>query len=619
MKLARRARRSRSRLSFFRSSLVFLNLAGPSFSAFDPCFRISCWHSAISLFPIHRHIATSLGMRAETKLQLNNCNPAKTKRPPFTDITNAFNRRIEPELHGELAQPSRTSRELAQAMGRENHAEAFGSATVCYNLSGAVAPVQHQRPIQHPLPPSLLPSTVSHLRSESLGHKPSRRLTFSETRTQRLHVPDLVLGSSINRVPSRELHATETPLWSESPGREPLSTSLLSPKTHKLAHGQLVILPSRSILVDFREGERKKGRKGDEVMVVSPIGDQIFLYSAPHLSTPCCLVEPIAAYWLNELPADWYRLYEQAKKVIEHIKRNVPKFVMYEGTFICTLMANEPQADVEIRASSRSTTSALSGSSTAANRVRFSRKLRTMQIFSSGPRASKKSMFCTARGVPVDAEDWSLLSIPEKECLAALLDFLRIVDALEVIPRGKPGAISTTSAEPPTKCLTAQDATVPAQPAVAPRHGGDTISLEPKSVAPSASSSSTFPPPSSRSIQVTVSPRPRFPSALPRATSETFRKASSTAVSDAPPPRASALPSASCATSAEPLRGLSRPRLQNRFIPGVGWCVRSGGTHYRIMFADGVALEVDVDEERVELVEHDGSVTRLDYPSRAFS
>ena len=286
------------------------------------------------------------------------------------------------------------------------------------------------------------------------------------------------------------------------------------------------------------------------------------------------------------------------------------QFVMYEGTFICTLMANEPQADVEIRASSRSTTSALPGSSTAANRIRFSRKLRTMQIFSSRPRVSKKSMFCTARGVPVDAEDWSLLSIPEKECLAALLDFLRIVDAFEGVPPGKPGALSTTSAELPTKCLTAQGATFPAQPVVAPRHGGDIISQEPKSVSPTASSS-TFPPPCSRSLQVTVSPRPRFPSSLPRSTSETFRKASSTAVSDAPLPRVSASPSASCTPSAEPLRGLTRPRLQNRFIPGVGWCVRSGGTHYRIMFADGVALEVDVDEERVELVEHDGSVTRL--------
>jgi hypothetical protein len=30
------------------------------------------------------------------------------------------------------------------------------------------------------------------------------------------------------------------------------------------------------------------------------------------------------------------------------------------------------------------------------------------------------------------------------------------------------------------------------------------------------------------------------------------------------------------------------------------------------MFADGVALEVDVDEERVELVERDGSVLRFE-------
>ena len=63
-------------------------------------------------------------------------------------------------------------------------------------------------------------------------------------------------------------------LCSEST-REPLSTALLPPKTHKLAGGQLAILPSRSVLVDFREGERRKGRKGEEVTVVSPNGDQV--------------------------------------------------------------------------------------------------------------------------------------------------------------------------------------------------------------------------------------------------------------------------------------------------------------------------------------------------------
>jgi hypothetical protein len=60
--------------------------------------------------------------------------------------------------------------------------------------------------------------------------------------------------------------------------REPLLGSLLSPKTHKLAGGQLAILPSRSVLVDFREGERRKGRKGEEAIVVSPNGDQVSLF-----------------------------------------------------------------------------------------------------------------------------------------------------------------------------------------------------------------------------------------------------------------------------------------------------------------------------------------------------
>jgi hypothetical protein len=46
-------------------------------------------------------------------------------------------------------------------------------------------------------------------------------------------------------------------------------------------------------------------------------------------------------------------------------------------------------------------------------------------------------------------------------------------------------------------------------------------------------------------------------------------------------------------------------------MPGVGWCVRSGSARYRIMFTDGVALEVDVDEERVEMVECDGTVVRF--------
>lgn len=61
--------------------------------------------------------------------------------------------------------------------------------------------------------------------------------------------------------------------------------------------------------------------------------------------------------------------------------------------------------------------------------------------------------------------------------------------------------------------------------------------------------------------------------------------------------------------------------LQTRFIPDVGWCVRyepipsgsgtsaAGGGRYRIMFLDGVELEVDVDREKIEFVAPDGQVT----------
>ena len=51
-----------------------------------------------------------------------------------------------------------------------------------------------------------------------------------------------------------------------------LSTRLLKPQTYKVSYGQLVVLPSGGLLVDFREGERRKGRSGKEVLVTSADG-----------------------------------------------------------------------------------------------------------------------------------------------------------------------------------------------------------------------------------------------------------------------------------------------------------------------------------------------------------
>jgi hypothetical protein len=55
----------------------------------------------------------------------------------------------------------------------------------------------------------------------------------------------------------------------------PFSSILLPPRNHKTLHGQVTVLPSHSLLVDFRESERKRGKKGDEVLVIDPAGIQV--------------------------------------------------------------------------------------------------------------------------------------------------------------------------------------------------------------------------------------------------------------------------------------------------------------------------------------------------------
>jgi hypothetical protein len=58
---------------------------------------------------------------------------------------------------------------------------------------------------------------------------------------------------------------------------QPINTLLLAPKTHKLASGNLTILPSHSLLVDFRENRRRRGLRGDEVLLISPAGTSVSL------------------------------------------------------------------------------------------------------------------------------------------------------------------------------------------------------------------------------------------------------------------------------------------------------------------------------------------------------
>ena len=63
------------------------------------------------------------------------------------------------------------------------------------------------------------------------------------------------------------------------PRPAPFNTFFLPPQTQKVARGQLVVLPSKLLLVDFREGERRQGREGIEVLTISPDGEEVCIAS----------------------------------------------------------------------------------------------------------------------------------------------------------------------------------------------------------------------------------------------------------------------------------------------------------------------------------------------------
>ena len=229
----------------------------------------------------------------------SDCKLLGARRSPFADITNTLDNR--PGRRDELSSPLPRSRTLKEAEMQNENVFGISDPGEARNCCPA-GPLKNWRAVRlsSPLVTSHagLPSSLEDIRSsslvksvsavpfvtplgsvlhpngDSLRSRPRRQLSLGSGAP---YVPGLCGEPSVNDVLHYEAPNLKPPLSSYSgpSTREPLSTSLLPPKTHKLACGQLAILPSHSVLVDLREGERRKGRKGDEVLVVSPSGDQV--------------------------------------------------------------------------------------------------------------------------------------------------------------------------------------------------------------------------------------------------------------------------------------------------------------------------------------------------------
>lgn len=108
---------------------------------------------------------------------------------------------------------------------------------------------------------------------------PSHQETLAKHKVSCLNVSHSHSPYTLQRKESlRSVSDCSAPIGTTRPLQ--LNMSPLRPQTQKTVHGQVTILPSLSLLVDFREGERRKGRRGDEVFVVDPDGSTVSCFDA---------------------------------------------------------------------------------------------------------------------------------------------------------------------------------------------------------------------------------------------------------------------------------------------------------------------------------------------------
>src|SRR5882762_2371433 len=229
---------------------------------------------------------------------------AEKKRRPLVDITNTYEPR--PRLTRELVGSAAASRRYQTAQPRGTlsqigHPQIDSSDNDENSAPTASRALPYTRPAfkQSTSTPSLTSDTDA-TRSSPKGKRRVSRANSVQAKAfdavkfaQQLHArervgnigwptPRPLLPDALADQITPPASCTVLPVNRESAFDPPeacrptcFSAVHLPSKTHKTVHGQVVILPSYSVLVDFREGERRKGRRGDEVLVVSADGTKV--------------------------------------------------------------------------------------------------------------------------------------------------------------------------------------------------------------------------------------------------------------------------------------------------------------------------------------------------------
>ncbi|KAF5382419.1 hypothetical protein D9615_002978 [Tricholomella constricta] len=375
-------------------------------------------------------------------------------------------------------------------------------------------------------------------------------------------------------------------------------------------YGQVTILPSHSVLVDFRESQRRKGFKGNEVFVVNPDGTEISVYSAPHLSSPCCLIEPTQIFSIEHLPSVYWKQYNDAARLIDQIKQRTPLLVVYSAGAKCTLMANTPRGEIEVLFNvPPSLPNKLRSDIVPSLRLRFSRRIQSIEFArhvsdARGEEWTKKVIVSTLEPPYISTKDWKSLEQAEKDALHDLTRFVETCDVVEGLLMDNAATSSLIKSIPATD----KDKGI-----IDPvKHQKPDHLQTPES----SRSTSTI---KSNISFLNVASRPSKLSVTARSTpdlTDTIQLVPQEFSTQEHDISAKRIPSdVNSAWHDDDLNETMGTRgIQTRFIPFVGWCIRyasrvSQGGRYRMMFLDGVALDIDVDEDWVEFKSQSGETT----------
>ncbi|KAG5341628.1 hypothetical protein C0989_008607 [Termitomyces sp. Mn162] len=259
-------------------------------------------------------------------------------------------------------------------------------------------------------------------------------------------------------------------------------------------------------------------------------------------------------------------------------------------------MANSPQADIELLTSLPVTSGKIQADGHVL-RIRLSRHNQSLEIArhvsdSQGEEWTKKIIASTLVSPYISTEEWKKLEKDEEDALHQLTLFASISDMFEELMTKVPAPSAPETSHDSKKDVA--DSREPVQSSLTTHVAtASTNSISSFNLAPRPSKLSTsFTTPDLTHNNTVFSEDAQF----------------SKAEGIDPDTKASWRENADF-TGQTPGRD-----LQTRFIPSVGWCIRyasniSQGGRYRLMFFDGTALDIDVDEDWVEFKSQSGETT----------